>query len=162
MKCALCDKSSETVSLACVTCQLRQCSDCLPIGAPQCNECSEGATGGSPPVPALNSVLAELLLAPEFHAAMHSIVRSAMCADRAILEGQGEKSPQPPQSTGHNGSTPIRTNTGAISKTAPFLDSDSKSGGHDQSNEFDNFTSRHANDTTGHDIDNHNVNERWP
>lgn len=158
MKCARCDKSSETVSLACVTCQLRQCSDCLPIGAPQCNECSEGATGGSPPVPALNSVLAELLLAPEFHAAMHSIVRSAMCADRAILEGQGEKSPQPPQSTGHNGSTPIRTNTGAISKTAPFLDSDSKSGGHDQSNEFDNFTSRHANDTTGHDIDNHNVN----
>lgn len=87
-----------------------------------------------------------------------------MGTDQALQTAQGEKSPQPPQVSAHNGSTPIRRNVSAISTIAPFSDSktrdeDSKSDGHDHTNQFDNSTGRHGNDTTtGHDVDKQNVN----
>lgn len=153
MKCSRCERSSNTVTVTCDKCQLLLCSDCLPIGANQCNECSEeaekGPGGGAPPISELNSVLAQLLLSTEFHGIISNIVKMAIQDDRALSEAQGEKSPPPPTSNGHNGSTPIHRNSGAISKIASFGDSSQfesvgKSGDH--SDKFDNSSGRN-NDT---------------
>lgn len=104
MKCSRCERSSNTVTVTCDKCQLLLCSDCLPIGANQCNECSEeaekGPGGGAPPISELNSVLAQLLLSTEFHGIISNIVKMAIQDDRALSEAQGEKSPHHLRPTG--------------------------------------------------------------